>query len=163
MAIIQMLLWELQPKTIIEIGSGNGSSAEYMKDIMAMYNVDCKIFSFDIRNKDQGISDNTINFLHCDCNDVQTLNKIDYTVLPHPWLIVEDSHVNVFGVLEFLNTFSSEGDYFYVEDIDFRKRIDLEKFLKLDNFKLDLKYLNYFGKNMTCAKNGIFKKMALEA
>ena len=37
MAMYQMLLWELKPKTIIEIGSGTGGSAVWMADLMKSY------------------------------------------------------------------------------------------------------------------------------
>ena len=36
--------------------------------------------------------------------------------LSHPWLLVEDAHVNMIGVLEYLNKFMQPGDYICVED-----------------------------------------------
>lgn len=48
LAIYQMLLWELKPKTILEIGSGNGGSAIWMSDLITIYKIYCKILSIDI-------------------------------------------------------------------------------------------------------------------
>ena len=37
--------------------------------------------------------------------------------LPHPWYVIEDSHVNVTGLLEYFDRFLQPGDYLMVEDI----------------------------------------------
>jgi len=36
--------------------------------------------------------------------------------LPHPWLVIEDAHENIDGVLEHLLQYMQTGDYFIVED-----------------------------------------------
>ena len=36
--------------------------------------------------------------------------------LPHPWFVVEDSHINVLAILEHFHKFMQPGDYLCVED-----------------------------------------------
>ena len=38
------------------------------------------------------------------------------TGLPHPWVVIEDSHENVSGILEHFLGYMEVGDYFVVED-----------------------------------------------
>jgi len=159
LCILQMLLWELKPKTIIEIGSGNGASAEYMNDLLKVYEIDSKIYSFDIRNESKVVQDTRINYLHCDVNNLSMFDtyNINYAELPKPWLIVEDAHVNVFGVLYFLNQFVTQGDYFFVEDSRLKQK-EIYMLMQMNqNLKLDTKYLDFFGFNNTSACNSILK------
>lgn len=154
MAILNMLLWELKPKTIIEIGSGNGASAEYMADITSAFGLDTAVYSFDIAPP---ASTGHVKFLHADCNDIATFKGVDFSALPHPWLVVEDAHVNVFNVLSFFNMLTTTGDYFYIEDTE-TKQNDIARLMeKHKSLSVDRKYVDYFGPNMTCAVNGILK------
>ena len=38
--------------------------------------------------------------------------------LPHPWIIFEDCHINMHGILDLLNKFMIKGDYLFVEDLN---------------------------------------------
>jgi cephalosporin hydroxylase len=157
MAILNMMLWELKPKTIIEIGSGTGASAEYMEDMMSLFSTDFAVYSFDIENKDNTKDTNRTKFLYADCNDLSTFKTIDYSALPHPWLVVEDAHVNVPNTLKFFNEFFVDGDYFYIEDTE-NKQDDIKNLMETNkNLLVDKRYIDYFGPNMTCAVNGILK------
>jgi len=157
MAILNMLLWELKPKTIIEIGSGTGASAEYMEDMMSLFSTDFAIYSFDIENKDNTKETMRTRFLYADCNDLSTFQTIDYSTLPHPWLVVEDAHVNVLNVLNYFSGFLVDGDYLYIEDTE-TKQDDIRNLMETNNNLLvDKKYIDYFGPNMTCATNGILR------
>ena len=46
----------------------------------------------------------------------KTFFLIPYQTLPYPWFINEDVHVNVVGVLEYLDKFMESGDYLFIED-----------------------------------------------
>ena len=155
MAILNMLMWELKPQTIIEIGSGTGASAEYMADMAGAFNLDTAIYSFDIQPpaNDSG----RVKFLYADCNDVATFKGVDFSSLPHPWLVVEDAHVNVSGVLSLFNSFAVSGDYLFIEDTE-GKQDDIRRLMEANaGLAVDRKYVDYFGPNMTCATNGILK------
>ena len=158
LAILNMLIWEIKPRSIIEIGSGNGASAIYMQDLVKMFGLECDIVSFDINNKNN--TEASVRYLYADCMDISTFEEYAQTFenLPHPWLFIEDAHVNVDEVLKYFTGFSRPGDYFYIEDTAL-KQPEIEKWIKTNgkNFLLDTKYLDFFGPNNCCAANGIFK------
>ena len=85
--------------------------------------------------------------------------------LPHPWLVLEDSHAaGTLSLVRHLFAHLHPGDYLVVEDIRFagRKRRDWFAFLAEagDAAALDLKYLDFFGVNRCCAPDGWLKKVA---
>lgn len=41
---------------------------------------------------------------------------ISFQSLPHPWLITEDAHTNIPGVLGYFSKFTQPGDYLVAED-----------------------------------------------
>lgn len=151
-SILNMLLHEHRPRTIIEIGTGNGSSAEYMGDMMSIYGYDCNIVTFDFLNKNR-TTGNT-QFVNADCNDLNSFNVVDYSTLPHPWLVVEDAHANVGPVLKYFTDKMIDGDMMIVEDSGIKQ--EELKTLPL-TFKVDTKYTDYFGFNFTSSINSIFK------
>ena len=151
-SILNLILYEHRPRTIIEIGTGNGSSAEYMKDIMSTYGYECNIITFDINNENQTLG-NT-QFVRADCNDLATFNVVDYCTLEHPWLVVEDAHVNVTPVLNYFSDKMVEGDVMIVEDSS-NKQQDINSLSH--KFRVDTKFTDYFGFNNTSSINGILK------
>src|SRR5262245_52348336 len=46
-AIYPMLLWELKPRTIVELGSGVGASAMWFSDLLAAFGVEAHVYSVD--------------------------------------------------------------------------------------------------------------------
>ena len=50
-SLYMMMLWDLKPRTIIEIGSASGGSALWMADLMACYGLDCEVYSLDLRSR----------------------------------------------------------------------------------------------------------------
>ena len=38
--------------------------------------------------------------------------------LPHLWLVIEDSHTNVYGILKYFHDYMQTGDYFIVENLN---------------------------------------------
>jgi len=151
-SILNMILFEHRPRSIIEIGTGNGSSAEYMGDIISTYGYEYNIVTFDINNNNQTIG-NT-QFVRADCNDLNSFNVVDYNTLKHPWLVLEDVHVNVTPVLNYFSDKMVEGDMMIVEDSN-DKQHDI--FSLPHKFKVDTKFTDYFGFNNTSSSNGILK------
>lgn len=158
MAILNMLIWDLKPQSIIEIGSGNGSSAEYMRDMAITFGLNTKVLSFDINPPTTKLD--RVEFAYADCNEITSFTLLEDTLkaLPRPLLIVEDAHVNVRNVLGYFATFvTTTGDYFFVEDTE-TKQADIKDLMGLNiNLRIDRKYTDYFGPNMTSATNGILK------
>jgi len=163
--IYQMLLWELKPKTIIEIGSGNGSSADYFSSLNSIYNNECEIFSFDINN--ENIKKNQINFLKTDLMNIDLLNNYlhIFNNLKRPVLVVEDAHVNLQSVIPFFSKILISGDYFIIEDSKnlydkiYDKSTLINTICKNEGFLVDTKFTDFFGVNITTAFNSILKKI----
>ncbi len=102
--------------------------------------------------------------------------------LPHPWLLIEDSHVNLVGILEYFhqNGFRS-GDYLIVEDTSqsmwdywrenwddaseveegVRKLTDLRNWLKNHEheYLVDTYYQDMYGYNGSKNWNSILKRV----
>ena len=154
-----MLLWELQPKTIIEIGSGTGGGAIWMADLMASYGLKTRIISFDLVKP--AIKYDSVTFLKGDCNEIEKYMKAKVLEkLPHPWMLIEDAHVNVYGVLKYFHEFMEKGDYLIVEDSDIKQE-EINQFIQDtdESYLVDAKYCDFFGRNMTCSYDSIFRKM----
>ncbi|GAA0731523.1 hypothetical protein GCM10009430_43840 [Aquimarina litoralis] len=158
LAIYQMLIWDLKPKTILEIGSGTGGSAVWMSDLIAAYGFDCQIISFDINPPSTKYKN--VTFLKGDSNKIDTVLTVDMLKeLPHPWLIIEDAHVNVHGVLSYFHRFMDKGDYLIVEDSGEKQEV-IARFLedKKQHYLVDALYCDFFGHNVTCSYDSIFRR-----
>ena len=158
LAIYQMLIWEAKPKTIIELGSGDGGSAIWMSDMITMYNLDCEIISMDINPVKT--SYDKVNFIGGDSYQIsKALPEEVLSQLPHPWVFIEDAHQNIIGVLNYFDQFLKVGDYLIVEDSFGPKQGEIEKFVstKKDRYKIDTHYCDFFGHNITSAENSIFQ------
>ena len=120
-AYYPMIIEELRPRTIIELGAFNGGSAVWMADITNSLKNPAKIVSVDI---DLGMLaetariDSRIIFIEGDA--ILIAEVLPFSLLvdcPHPWLVIEDCHVNTIGILDHLHdTGLSAGDYVIVED-----------------------------------------------
>jgi cephalosporin hydroxylase len=102
-----------------------------------------------------------ITFLQGDCLKIETVFPSGLLeTAPHPWLFVEDAHVNVCGVLTYFHQFFTTGDYVVVEDSG-SKHEAIGKFLARHSgcYKLDTRYTDFFGRNATCARDSIFVRI----
>jgi cephalosporin hydroxylase len=155
-AIYPQLMQELRPCTIFEIGSGSGASALWLADTAQTFGLDAVVHSVDIRPA--AAEHPHVRFYRGDCNAPETLFPAELLAqAPRPWLVIEDAHQNVAGVLAFLHERLQAGDYLVVEDSDV-KRIDLAAFdgMHRGQYKVDTRYTDFFGRNATCANDSIF-------
>ena len=184
-AIYPMLLYELRPQTIIELGALNGGSAIWLADLLESFAIKCSIYSLDIELSllhEKAKTDKRIHFLQGDCNNLRaSLSPQFLAKLPHPWLIIEDAHVNLTGVLEYFHSNGLQSkDYLIVEDTNIymweywkenggdkkevqsglRKLTDLRHWLLShpDEYLIDTHYQDMFGKNGSKCWNSILKK-----
>ncbi len=116
-----MLLQELRPQTIIEIGAFNGGSAIWFADLMDIFGIESHIYSMDIDLSlldEKAKNDQRIRFLQGDCNHIESLFSPELlSTLPHPWFITEDAHVNSGGILDYFHKNGLQsGDYIIIED-----------------------------------------------
>ncbi len=65
--------------------------------------------------------------------------------------------MNVHDVLQHFDAFLSKGDYLVVEDSR-SKFGDLDRFLqpRSNRYRVDTHYMDFFGRNATCAVDSIF-------
>ena len=150
-ALYPMIIWENKPATILEIGSGEGASAIWMTDICKLYNLFTHVYSMDIDPPD--VFYNGVTFIQGNSKEIHSI--FDVETLPHPWLIIEDAHVNVNGVMEYFSKHMYEGDYMIIED----SRSKMQSTLQVPpELKVDTYYCDYFGRNATSAVNTILRK-----
>ena len=164
------LIWELQPRTIIEFGSLQGGSGLWFADQLAaleghaghVYSIDYLTKCVHPTAKQHPI----LTFLTADLHDLKTIDAEILRTALHPWLVVEDAHVNIFGLFSFLDKYLVSGDYYTIEDefmIHCKKKPD-ERFLKRYEmiselgYLVDTHYTDGFGYNATCAPNAWLRK-----
>jgi cephalosporin hydroxylase len=162
-AMYPMLIAELRPQTILEIGSGLGASAVWFADHMAFCGIDGRVYSVD-RIKAEA-EHPRVEYLQGDCSEPERLFDAQFLRrAPHPWLVVEDAHHNVGGVLEYLHGYLAPGDYLVVEDSDV-KRETLRRFDAghAGAYLVDTRFTDNFGRNATCAADSIFVRTGAAA
>ena len=189
MVVMQQVLWHLKPRTVIELGTFCGGSGFWLADMLSLMKVPSNVYSMDIdlSNIQPGIMEqksDSLTFLQGDCNEIEKTFTPEFLMsLPHPWLVIEDSHTNVYNVLKYFNGFMQKGDYFIVEDLNpdlpscfGYGRIYpeneyeaagpvglniLKKFLEdfTDELPVDSYYTDFFGYNGTWNWHGYIRRM----
>jgi len=187
MMIYQALLNSLKPRTIIELGTYLGGSAVWLADMSKALDLKCHVYTLELLEQLVNPLAKTHPGVTCitgDVTKIKTLMPHDMlSQLPHPWLIIEDCHVNTFESLEHFGEHMVSGDYFAVEDSSYLSeyyynlRIEagetkdwkwddtkhkvVLKFLKKykGKFKVDSFYTDLFGFNGTNNWDGYISKM----
>jgi|CXWL01.1.fsa_nt_gi cephalosporin hydroxylase len=158
-SLYPMMLWALKPRTIIEIGSGTGASAVWLADLASTFEIDSEVYSVDLHAPD--LTHDHVRFIQGDCREIRTVFDEDFLRdAPHPWLVIEDAHVNVSGVLSHFHPYVEPGDYVVVED-SAGKQEDIRRFLEQGphGYKVDTYFTDFFGRNATCAQDSILVRM----
>jgi cephalosporin hydroxylase len=157
LTLYQMLLWELKPDNIIDLGTWNGATLDYLKTMCISFGLYPNIYSFDIENKESNY--------YADNNDLNTYRQYEHIFrnLKGKTLLIEDSHVNWVNVVDYIFEFLKPEDYIIVEDIANRDAKKFQEFMSFyvkrkSEVLLDNKYINYFGPENTTCGVGILKK-----
>jgi len=185
LSLYPMLIDELQPRTIIELGSLTGGSAVWLADHLDLFGLKANVYSVDIdlsQLDKRAKTDYRVKFLEGDCNEINNILPPDFlSSLPHPWLIIEDAHVNLVGILDYFHNHGLQsGDYLIIEDTnkdlweawsDWDDREFIERMKgKLDLLKnwlmkhqeeylIDTYYQDMYGYNCSKNWNSIIKKI----
>tara|TARA_B100001109_G_C18860813_1_gene473891 strand:+ start:2820 stop:3722 length:903 start_codon:yes stop_codon:yes gene_type:complete len=157
-SIYSQLLWNVKPKTIIELGSGSGASAIWMADLLKLYKIENHIYSIDINKVEQDY--NGVSFLQADLKNLSVcLPQTQLKSLPHPWLVIHDAHVHHENLLHYFVPHFEVNDYFIIEDSQ-NFQTEIGRFLMANHNPLliDTFYTDFFGRNMTTAANSILTK-----
>jgi len=161
------LIWELQPRTILEFGALQGGSSLWFADQLGNLCQDGEVHSFELLIKcvhSRARTHPKLHFHEVDLFDLRTLDRALFEKLPHPWLVVDDAHANLKAVVEFIAQFMQRGDYYVWEDIflpESRNQeliTDMAALAQKFNLLVDVKYADAFGANVTCSPNSWLRK-----
>jgi len=151
MVIYMQLLSEIKPDIIIEYGSGSGGSAVWLADIALSLDIDVTVLSYDI--KKPKVEHPNIYF-----EEIDLIQNFPYIKNQKgKKLVIEDAHVNLEKVLLNTDSFLTKGDYLIVED-SAAKNKEILNFLSKSkkSYMVDNYYVDFFGKNSSCAVDSIF-------
>ena len=158
-SLYPMMLWAIRPHTIVELGSGSGASAIWLADLTTMFGFESHVRSVDLRVP--AVRHERVSFVEGDCEAIQTVFDAGFLeTATHPWMLIEDAHVNVYGVLRHFHPYLEPGDYVVIED-SAGKEEEIGHFLQREPncYKVDTYYTDFFGRNATCAQDSIFVRV----
>jgi cephalosporin hydroxylase len=171
------LIGQLQPRTVIEIGTKAGGSALWFSDQLRAHGIDGRVLSVDLEPP-AAVDDERVDFIRGDARDLGTaLPQSLLTALPGPRLVIEDSahsFETTLAVLEFFHRLLAPGDYVVVEDgivsdlpgRRYRKYEDgpnpavkhfLEKYPAA--YAIDAELCDHYGYNATWSPNGWLRRV----
>ncbi|MCK5060224.1 MAG: hypothetical protein KAR00_03740 [Candidatus Pacebacteria bacterium] len=169
--IYQMIISEMKPDLVIDIGTNKGGGALYMADLMDtighgfIHTIDIKNQRAEIVSRHSRVKFFTEGWQNYNLNEARGFSKI---------LIIEDgSHTyeDTIGALRKFSPLVTYGSYFIVEDgvvneLAKEKGLNggplraVDEFLKENKgFVVDRAYCDMFGKNATFNVNGYLKKV----
>lgn len=174
-ALYPKLLWELQPLTIIEIGSSAGGSAVWFGDMFNTFRIDGHVYSIDII-KVESLAHSRVTFMEGDARNLKGVFTDTFLKeLPRPLLVVEDAdhaYETSYPVLEFFHRHLVSGEYIVIEDgINSDLYGDspgssgphraIRDFLEnhKGEYEMDAAYCDFFGYNFTWCSNGFLKRI----
>jgi len=171
--LYQMLVWEVKPDLVIEIGTKKGGSTLYLADLLQL-NGKGEIHSIDLpgNNEDASLHSHPLIRIFKDgFMNYDTSHLVQYGII----LVIEDgSHLyeDTLAALQKFSSFVSKGSYFIVED-GIVTELGMEEkfhggaqkatweFLKANNnFIIDRKWCDFFGPNATFNVNGYLKRIS---
>ena len=120
MALYLRLMWQLKPRTIIEIGSLAGGSAVWLGDMLKTFGIQGEVISIDRTPPTPLYHPTNVKFLQGDQNDLsKTLPVSLIETLQRPWLVIEDASHHyrpTLAVLRFFDSLLRSGEYIVIED-----------------------------------------------
>jgi cephalosporin hydroxylase len=169
--LYQMLINEVKPDLIIEIGTNKGASALYFSDLLDILGKG-EIHTIDIEDKVDTLTKTKSNikfffsgFENYDLSFTKGFNKI---------MVIDDgSHLfdDIKSSLQKFSSIITVGSYFIIEDgiitaLNIEKNFNggplraiKEFIIENKNFIIDTKYCDFFGKNATFNVNGYLKRI----
>lgn len=169
--IYQMIIFDVKPDLVIEIGANKGGGALYIADLMDIIG-NGVVHTIDINDKVEKIV-NDHKRIKCFFDGYE---KYDLALTKNfeKIMVIEDASHNYSDSINCLNKFAgivSKGSYYIVEDgivdkLGMRKKYQggpkkaIKEFLKkTTDFEVDLKWCNMFGVNASFNINGYLKRI----
>jgi cephalosporin hydroxylase len=168
--IYQMILYEVQPDLVIEVGTNIGGGALYLADLLSnlqhgiLHTIDIKPQSAAILSDHPRIRLFTNGYENYDIDNARSFGKV---------LVIEDaSHMyeDSLGIMTRFAPVVTPGSYLIVEDgivneLGMGRRYHggplraINEFLKTHpEFEIDRQWCDYFGQNATFNVNGYLRK-----
>jgi cephalosporin hydroxylase len=171
LALYPLLLERLQPRTLIEIGSGAGASAMWFADQAVRAGFELDVVSVDL-SPPEGVHHPAVTYLPGDATDLSAvLGDCDCA---RPLLVVEDASHQApvtAAVLRYFDRRLRAGEYIVIEDgILTAMRVPdlyaggplraIEEFLRDagDRYEVDRSLCDFFGPNMTWNVDGYLRR-----
>jgi cephalosporin hydroxylase len=174
LALYTLLLSNLRPRTIIEIGSASGGSGLWFSAQARGLALDAIVYSYDLRPP-EGLDSDTLKFSFGDIYELHNSNLPEILAsCPRPLLVVEDgphTYDGCFAALNFFHEYLNPGDYMVIEDgiVHELEYLSYENgpnrairdFLvdKGNGYLIDRDYCDFYGYNVTWNTNGYIKKI----
>jgi cephalosporin hydroxylase len=156
LALYPMMLAEIRPHSIIELGAGLGGSATWLAGQCVALGLDATVYAVDLQaNEAAGKS---IRTYRRDCIEWLREKSAEREDFGSPVLVIEDFHGDLDQTLQALDEFLRPGDYLVIEDA-IPKQAEMNRLLRGRACVIDTRYTDFFGLNCTSAVNGILKWM----
>lgn len=177
--LYQMIIFEVKPDLIIEIGTYGGGNALYMADLLDTFKIDGEVHTIDIHPQ-------LTPDMSCGSDLVVTHPRIKYfnagyqgydlknTEGKERILIIDDGshkYEDVLNALRKFNHLIKKGSYFIVEDGNCYQLYPgstewnggpmraIDEFLKENNdFEIDRKWCDFYGEDSTFNTNGYLRR-----
>ena len=184
MSILYQMFWHVRPRTVIELGAFTGASALWMADSLNGADIECNVFSVDIdlsllHPKIDSLRPPNLSFIEGDCYKIEKVFPSKFLEKqPHPFIVIDDAHVNFVEVMDHFHRHLIQGDYIVCEDTNSGRpavpltscddsAVGLEKlhiwkqFLTKygDMYAVDSFFSDYFGYNASSNWNGYVRRM----
>ena len=169
-ALYPMLIWDLKPKTIVEIGSHEGGSALWLADLLYSFEIaDGVVFSVDLKKPTEVVEGKNLFFIEGNARSLA--DSLSPHLLARPLLVIEDSDHSTettAAVLDFFAPWMQKGEYIIIEDgiapelypgqYGGGPGAAIDDFLARDlRFEVDRRYCDFFGFNATWNWNGYLR------
>ncbi|WP_292029655.1 CmcI family methyltransferase [Brevundimonas sp. UBA2416] len=155
-ALYPLMLAEVRPQNIVELGAGAGGSAAWFRDMCMALNVDATVHAIDL-NTDDRTQPGIITY-RGDCIEWLQERRRDRKLVGVPLLVIEDFHGDLEETLGALDDLLRPGDYLVIEDA-IPKQAAMARALRHRPYVIDSRYTDFFGVNSTSAVNGILKRI----
>jgi len=157
LALSSIMLEEIRPRTVIELGTASGASAMWYADLQRLLGIEPCVKTVDIDPPKLECSG--VTFLRGDAKEIGRVLPHDLLeAWPHPWLVIEDAHENIRGVLEHIHGVLRPDDYITIEDVDAEQALGPFLLNHPGSYMVDARYTDYFGHNATCCADQIFRR-----
>jgi cephalosporin hydroxylase len=156
LALYPMLVAEIRPGSLIELGAGRGGSAAWFADLCKALDLPITIHAVDVQ-VDDGV-EGAIRYHRRDCIDWVKATSAERRDPASPLIVIEDFHGDMERTLAALDDLLQPGDYLVIEDA-IPKQSAMARSLRERPYVIDTRYTDFFGINCTSAINGILKRV----